>query len=338
MNRRSGWIVSLFILALALAGCSGTPADNRPTERTPSASDANVQESGNTAGASTPDIGAAQATPWPRTIKDAAGHETVLKTRPERVAVLHPLYLDYFFALDAPPIASSSAASAMKEFATLQPYTGTAEMIDLGNGRELNLEKIMEASPDVIVTFKGHVDAIYDELNKIAPVIQVDYGDTWENTMMLCAQIIGKEELAEQYIKETREMIRQAKERMGNLKDKSFALFRVNGNDFYAQGTKNTVYYNETEGFGLQVPKGYPEDGAAISLEALAVMNPDYIIFQHDLETAQAAVREKESLAVWNSLEAVENNHVLFFDNSLNSGSVLAIRLAAEHFMSLAGQ
>jgi len=54
------------------------------------------------------------------------------------------------------------------------------------------------------------------------------------------------------------------------------------------------VYYNETSGFGLRVPAGYPEDGAAISLETLAVMNPDYIIIQHDLETAKAAVRDKE--------------------------------------------
>lgn len=67
-------------------------------------------------------------------------------------------------------------------------------------------------------------------------------------------------------------------------------------------------------------------------------MNPDYIIFQHDLDVAKAAVQEKESSAVWQALKSVKNNHVLFFDNSLNTGSVLAIRLAAENFMELAGQ
>ncbi|BFH23164.1 hypothetical protein J6TS7_38530 [Paenibacillus dendritiformis] len=163
--------------------------------------------------------------------------------KPERIAVLHPLYLDYFFALDTPPIASSSAVSAMEEFATLQPYAGTAEIADLGSGRNLNLEAIIASNPDVIVTFKGHIDANDEELSKIAPV-----------------------------------------------------------------------------------------------LEALSEMNPDYIIFQHNLDAAKASVQEKESSAVWQSLKSVKNNHVLFFDNSLNTGSVLAIRLAAENFMELAVQ
>ncbi|WP_242069804.1 hypothetical protein [Paenibacillus dendritiformis] len=48
--------------------------------------------------------------------------------------------------------------------------------------------------------------------------------------------------------------------------------------------------------------------------------------------------QEKESRAVWKSLKSVKNNHVLFFDNSLNTGSILAIRLAAENLMELAGQ
>ncbi|MNI39288.1 Periplasmic binding protein [compost metagenome] len=85
-------------------------------------------------------------------------------------------------------------------------------------------------------------------------------------------------------------------------------------------------------------PDQYPEDSAIISLEALSEMNPDYVIIQHTLDVAKAAIREKEGLAVWNALRAVKNNHVLLFDNSLNTGSVLAIRLAAENFMKLAEQ
>ena len=276
---------------------------------------------------------------WPRTITDAVGHEIVLQERPERVVVLHPLYLDYFLALDTPPVASGNAKSALEEFATLEPYRGTVEIADLGSGRDLNLEAVIAANPDVIVTFKGHVDANYDELSKIAPVVQIDYGDTWENATMLCAQVIGKESLAEQLINDTKETIAKTKEQMSGVKGKSFALLRVDGKaNFTAQGAKNTVYYNDVTGFGLLKPEGYPEEGQVLSLEALSAMNPDYIIIQHDLKTAQAAVQEKEAMDVWKSLTAVKENHVLFFDNSLNSGSILAIRLAAENFMKLAGQ
>ncbi|GAA3413413.1 ABC transporter substrate-binding protein [Paenibacillus hodogayensis] len=329
MKRWICLIVALIISIGVLAGCSGAPAEN-----TPSTSAKSEQPKG----ASTPEAGESKKGAWPRTITDSTGNKVVLKERPGRIAVLHPLYLDYFFALDTPPIASGNAANVMKEFATLQPYKGKAEIADLGNGRELNLEAIIASKPDVIVTFKGHIDSKYEELSKIAPIIQIDYSDKWENATMICAQIIGKEELAERLIQETKDMIEKTKAQMGDLKKKSFALLRVDGkSNFTAQGTANTTYYNETTGFGLAKPNGYPKDGAVLSLEALVEMNPDYIIIQHDLTVAKAAFQEKEALAVWQSLNAVKNKHVLFFDNSLNTGSVLAIRLAAENFMKLAG-
>ncbi|GAS81895.1 ABC transporter substrate-binding protein [Paenibacillus amylolyticus] len=314
MNRLIGWIAVLMILTGVLAGCSQTSSTV------------------------TPETSKSEGEAWPRTIQDASENGVVLEKRPERIAVLHPLYLDYFFALDTTPIASTSAAEAMKEFATLQPYAGSAEIIDLGND-SANLEKIMEANPDVIVTFKGSVDTIYDELSKIAPVVLIDYTDTWEKTTMLCAQIVGKEELAEQLIQETQEMIASTKEQLSTLENKTFALLRVDGkSNFNAQGSKNTMYYNQTAGFGLLAPEGYPEGGESLTLEGLSSMNPDYIIIQHRIDVAEAAVKDKESSKVWKSLEAVKNNHVVIFDNSLNSASILAVRLASEYFVKLAEQ
>lgn len=315
MKRLTGLILTVIILAGGiLAGCSETPV------------------------AVTPEVSKIEGEGWPRTIEDASDNGVMLEKRPERIAVLHPLYLDYFFALDTPPIASISASEAMEKFATLQPYAGSTDIIDLGSD-SANLEKIIEAQPDVIVTFKGSVDTIYDELNKIAPVILIDYTDTWEKTTMLLAEVVGKEELAEQLIKETQEMIAQTKEHLGTLEDKTFALLRVDGKaNFIAQGSKNTMYYNQTAGFGLLAPKGYPEGGEALTLEGLYDMNPDYIIVQHDIDVAKAAVKEKETSKVWNSLEAVKNNHVVIFDNSLNSASILAVRLASEYFLKLAEQ
>ncbi|KOY16583.1 ABC transporter substrate-binding protein [Paenibacillus xylanivorans] len=314
MNRLIGWIASIIILAGVLAGCSETPV------------------------AVTPEASKIEGEGWPRTIKDASDNGVVLEKRPERIAVLHPLYLDYFFALDTPPIASTSAAEALEKFATLQPYAESADIIDLGSD-SANLEKIIAAQPDVIVTFKGSVDTIYDELNKIAPVILIDYTDTWEKTTMLLAEVVGKEKLAEETIKETQEMIVKTKEQLSTLENKTFALLRVDSKaNFNAQGSKNTMYYNQTSGFGLSAPKGYPEGGESLSLEGLSDMNPDYIIIQHDIDVAKAALKEKESSKVWNSLEAVKNNHVLIFDNSLNSASILAVRLASEYFLKLAEQ
>ncbi|HBU82833.1 MAG TPA: ABC transporter substrate-binding protein [Paenibacillus sp.] len=315
MKRLTGLILSVIVFAGGiLAGCSETPV------------------------AVTPEPSKIEGEGWPRTIEDASDNGVVLEKRPERIAVLHPLYLDYFFALDTPPIASISSVEALEKFATLQPYAKSADIIDLGSD-SANLEKIIAAQPDVIVTFKGSVDTIYDELNKIAPVILIDYTDTWDKTTMLLAEVVEKEKLAKELIKETQEMIANTKKHLGTLEDKTFALLRVDGKaNFYAQGSKNTMYYNQTAGFGLLAPKWYPEGGESLTLEGLYDMNPDYIIIQHDIDVAKAAVKEKESSKVWNSLEAVKNNRVVIFDNSLNSASILAVRLASEYFLKLAEQ
>ncbi len=321
-------LVVCMMLAL-LAGCSTNSNKNsNTTESSPPASEPAKQDDANS------EKEAESA--WPRTVKDDAGNDVVLKEQPKKIAVLHPLYLDYFYALDTPAAASSHAAEAFAEYATLQPYAENANVIDLGNSREVNLESLIEISPDLIVTFKGSVDKNYEELIQIAPVFQVEYSNSWDESTMLIAQVIGKEQLAEQLIEETKQMIADAKEKMGEIKNKTFALLRVAGNGtFSAQGTKNTNYYNDETGFGLGVPKGYPEDSAQLSIEALSDMNPDYIIIQHKPDAAEKAVKENEGSGVWQAMNAAKNNHILMFDNSFNSGSVLAVRGAAEKFIEL---
>lgn len=142
--------------------------------------------------------------------------------------------------------------------------------------------------------------------------------------------------MAEKLITETWELIAETKDKLQAIADKDFALLRVSSKGgFVAQGTINTNYYNPDAGFGLKIPNGYPENNDAISLEGLVEMDPDYIIIQHTPSLAEAAIKENESLEVWKSLKAVKNDQVLIFDGSLNSMSVLSVRLAAEKFQAL---
>lgn len=315
-------IGSLVLMVGVLAGCAGTSLENST----------NTLESVSPAS----DI---EKAPWPRTIVDAMGNENIFEKKPERIAILHAMYLDYFFLLGAPPTASAGATigdamKAMEEFETLKPYAGTAEIIDLGSARDINLEAILQSNPDVIVTFGGHIDKIYDELIKIAPVIQLEIEDTWQNTTMRCAEIVGKEELASEFIAETEKIISETNQKLEAHKDETFAMLRIDGKgNFVAPGSITALYYDQTEGFGLTAPKGYPVEGAVLSLEALAEMNPDYIVFQHFVEVAQKAVEAEQSSEVWQSLDAVKNGNILFFDDSLNTRSPLALRIAAKGFL-----
>ncbi|NFQ84060.1 ABC transporter substrate-binding protein [Clostridium sporogenes] len=322
MKKFMGLFVSLILIVGILSGCSG--ANNKDTK----------SQSDNSSKDQTKDVGNSQ---WPRTIKDATGKEIKLDKKPERVVVLHSLFLDYFFALETPPTASAGATfskgnKALDGFETLKPYVGTANIIDLGDARALNLEAVVNAKPDVIVTFKGHVDKTYDKLVKIAPVVQIDMKDSLQDKTMQCAKIIGKEDLATKIINETEKDIENTRKFLENHKDKTFALLRVDGKgNFVAVGSSNTLYYHKAHGFNLSKPNGYPEKSKVISLEGLSKMNPDYIIFRHFSNSVNSAVEKQKTSPVWQSLNAVKKDQILFVDNSLNSESPLALQIAAKN-------
>jgi len=70
-------------------------------------------------------------------------------------------------------------------------------------------------------------------------------------------------------------------------------------------------------------------------LEAVAEMNPDYIIFQDFTETAQTFVKTQKKSSVWNKLDAVQNGNVIYLDDSLNTFGPLAMRLTAEKLVNI---
>ncbi len=335
MKRIKGLIITAVLLSVLLIGCGGTPAGNNGTA-VPEKNDLAANKPG-TEQEQTP-----QAAVWPRTITDAAGHEVVLEKEPQRIAILHSMYLEYFFALGTPPTASAganvgTAMDAIEAFATLEAYRGTADIIDLGSARELNLEAILAANPDVIVTFNGHggVDQIYDELAKIAPVVLLDYTASWQDAIRDCAEIVGKEAVAEECIAETLEIVADAKEKLSQFKDKTAIFARSDGKGgiFVLGYSRYPYYYDDAEGFGLSKPEGYPEEWGVISLESLAVMDPDYIIFQDFRKDAEALVADHAQSPVWQNLKAVKNDQVLYLDVSLNTTSPLSLQVAARQLV-----
>lgn len=270
-----------------------------------------------------------------RTIVDDTGKRIEIKADPGRIVILHGMYLEYFYALGRPPVASAgaSAGDAMRVIetaATLAPYRGEAKITDLGSAREINAEAVLAADPDVIVTFKGHADRVYDRLVQIAPVVQIDFYAPWQHQTRLCAQVAGREEYAEEFIKETESIIASAAEKLSAHRDRTFALFRTDGKMFVTRA--NRQYY---ELFGITPPAGYPEDYKPVSLESVARMNPDYIVFQDSRERLNGFMKFLDTSPVWRSLGAVRSGNVSYFDDSFNSFGPLALRLTAENLLKV---
>ncbi|MDU6345387.1 MAG: ABC transporter substrate-binding protein [Clostridium sp.] len=160
---------------------------------------------------------------------------------------------------------------------------------------------------------------------QIAPVVLLDYTSSWQDQLRDCAEIVGKEDEAQSMITEIEKTIADTKEAMAPYADRTFALFRTDGKNFITRG--NAAYY---ETFGITKPKGYPDTYETVSLEAVAEMNPYYIVFQHNHEAAAAFVKSMEASSVWQSIDAVKNGRIYYFDENMNTFGPLALRLTAE--------
>lgn len=339
MKKWLGIFMLLTMLTSILSGC--TPNTSKTTEESsekssmeskPLSSDSNLSASETPKPAS--DV--TKEGTWPRTIVDATGAEIVLEKKPERITLLHIVYLEHFLALGVPPTAAALGnaqgdTESLEASELLWPYLKDVDMTMLGNSKDLSLEAVLESKPDVIVTFHNPSGLEqYEQLAEIAPVIQINYADTWQNQLKLCAEILGMEDKAASIIAEVEQKITETKTVLAPYADRSFALFRTDGKNFMAQSTAK--YY---ELFGLTKPEGFTGNTGtgkleSISVETVSEMNPYYIVFQHNYDVAKAFVDSMKDNSVWQSLEAVKNGRVYYFDENMNSFGPLSIRLGAD--------
>lgn len=277
------------------------------------------------------------ANTWPRTIADALDHEIVLEEAPKRISLMHVFWLEHFLMLDTPPVASAlgNILGEMEELGSsemYEPYLEGVEIANLGSAREINLEAILSSDPDVIVMHSGmNIDEVYDQLVAIAPVISLDFTVSWQEQLHSAAQIIGKERKAQKLIAEIEPSITAAVDLTKQHTDRTFSIFRTDGKAFIAQGA--SAYY---ETFGLTKPDKFPEiSGEFLSLEAVAEMNPYYIVFQHNYDASVSFVDSMADSSVWQSLDAVKNGRVYYFDENMNTYGPRAMQLAAEKLSEL---
>nr|WP_092069127.1 ABC transporter substrate-binding protein [Dendrosporobacter quercicolus]NSL47353.1 ABC transporter substrate-binding protein [Dendrosporobacter quercicolus DSM 1736]SDL86401.1 iron complex transport system substrate-binding protein [Dendrosporobacter quercicolus] len=325
MKKLIGLLVSLSLLTGVLAGCAGTPAGSGAATTT----EANVE------------TGAAAA-PWPRTIKDALGQQLTLEKNPERVAILDFGFMESMLALGIPPIASTYAERSLNGFGTLQPYAVSVQIEELGEVKALNLEKLVELKPDLILytAEPENLDMkLYERASQIAPVVTFNSPD-WKEQLKDFAECLGEEKKAAAYIADIEALIAESRSKLAGYSDKTVALvFESSGNkgSFVITGSaENPVWFDKENGLGLRPPDGYPGKGEVVSLEGIAAMNPDYIFLFGALGSEADGYKQRylsgetQVSSVWQSLTAVKNGHVYQLDAAVRAAGPLSIKLGIE--------
>lgn len=270
-----------------------------------------------------------EAAKFPRTVKDANG-EVTIKEQPKKIAVVHWGYIDslLLFHVDsvglALPFTEKQSVLHSEQY---KPYVDKVKDIQIvGENTQVNMEKLLAYAPDLIIAGNAINKDIADDLAKIAPTVMIDEQQTdvwsdWPSLVTKFGEILGQEDVAEQYVTSYKSELAAAKEKLANL-DGTVAFVQVRENEVWLQGTNYTKQYYE--GMGLKAPASDAmAEGEKISLEGLSALDPDYLFlgyFNYSDKTLPAATDQWEDSEVWKKLKAVANNHVYSINGELALG------------------
>ncbi|WP_289136962.1 ABC transporter substrate-binding protein [uncultured Brevibacillus sp.] len=315
MQKMKGLLISMLLLAGILAGCNGTPAENKESAST---SAGNVDAPG-----------------WPRTFKDSLGKEMIIEKKPEKLAALWYFYPEILVALGEPP-----AASTEKEYlATLTYLKGKLDSAEeLGDKVSPNIEKILSVEPDYILATEQH-EKMYDSLEKVAPVITLNTKDIyndWQYGLRTVAKIIGKEDEAEKVIDKMMKEITTGRVALKSMEGESVALILSwDGKTFNVLGEGNPVYklaFDKEKGLGLTPDGAFKgTSNEFTSFEGISTVQADHIFLIGDITKKEGLLNDLNQSNVWNNLNAVKKGHVYLMDTSAITGGPLAIEYALKN-------
>ncbi|GGG02329.1 ABC transporter substrate-binding protein [Paenibacillus albidus] len=267
---------------------------------------------------------------FPRTV-EAANGSIVIQEKPERVAVVHWGYVDSILLFDLKSIGLAlpfTKDSSSLNTDTYKPYVAkVGELAIIGENTTVNMEALLEYAPDIIIAGNVTNAEVTDQLAKIATTVVINEADTdvWSNWPALVTkfgEILGQENVAEEFIAGYQAKLQDAKEKLADVKG-TVAFLQVRNNAVWLGGTKYLVPYYD-KGLGLKAPESPAmTEGAEMSLEGLSALNPDHLIlgyFNYENPSAASMTDEWEQSEVWKDLKAVESGQTHAVNGALAMG------------------
>lgn len=285
------------VMILALAGCSGQPAENADQGGEPSSSASPAQSS------------AAPETKE-RVVTHAMG-ETTVPANPQRVVVLDTGELDSALALGVKPVGAVSALQGGSFPSYLSDKTDG--ITNVGTIQQPNLEAIAALKPDLILSSKLRHEAIYPQLSQIAPTVFTEaVGVTWKENFKIHAEALGKSAEADRMLTDYTKRLDEFKANMGDrLAETQVSMVR------FLPG-KVRIYLNESfigtilKDAGL--PRPLAQDKAAFADEVTKERIPDMdgsVIFTTSYGPSdKTAMAEFTADPLWSQLNAVKQGKV----------------------------
>ena len=290
MKKTLLYLLLIGILAITLVGCG-----NNEQEEADQGNTDEVEENSET-------------TEDTRTVTDDQG-EVEVPANPEKIVTSY--YVGHLLELGVKPL---GAITTELDNPFIQDQIDGIE--DLGN--QISVEKVIELEPDLII---APDQESYEQLKKIAPTVLLQYGNhhVIEEMEMLGA-ILGKEDVASNWIEQFEEKGEQAKQQLADVigENETVSIIEVWANNIYVYGNKwgrggynlyNVLEFNPPQVVEENVIDNQPF--MEISMEGIPEVAGDHIFLSvYDADGGSERAEEIRNSDVWQSLEAVQNGNV----------------------------
>lgn len=275
-----------------------------------------------------------------RSYTDLAGRTVDIPVNPERIVTVN--MVSELIALGIKPV---GAADGWLQYLDEEQKQGI-ESIGAGAAGTLNLEKIAELNPDLIITpniERVTSPEVLASLEKIAPTIVGPwYGDALEN-LNLMGEITGRTEEAQKWQNNFEDHLGEVKASLEHVvKEGETAMviqFYQKSMYTYPSSTFPAIY----DYLGLSVPSKDISDlqtdasqqSFQLSLEILPEYNPDYIFITKLSDVEEGFITETYNNSVWKQLSAVKNKKVYELGSRLSAGDVLSLEWSLDEIQRL---
>lgn len=255
--------------------------------------------------------------------KDALGREVTIPAHPQRI--LTTQYLPEMLAVGVKPIGVVS--HLLTGFASIKDQLDGIE--DIGPANDVNLEKMLDMQPDLIVAADWDKDQL-EKLEKIAPTVVVAWEgrDAFQHLNDVAA-VLGKTKEAEDWTAKFNEKAASAAEQLKPFvgPDETFGVVVIGGYEkgqLRVYGTGNVGYvlfdalhFSMTDIVKQEWDKGDHELGIQLSMEKLPEFASADRLFLVRFDNDPDFDQEVLHSALWNNLPAVKNGKVYEVDNNL---------------------
>ncbi|MGP4068127.1 ABC transporter substrate-binding protein [Halobacillus sp. B29] len=197
----------LMILSLVLSACGNSSSEEDTTQ--------DSEDNSN-------DSGSENFEPY--TIEHAMG-ETTVEEKPERVVILTNEGTEALLAMDVKPVGAVKSWTGDPWYNHISDQMEGVEVV--GDESNVNIEKILELEPDLIIGNKQRQEDIYEKLNKIAPTIFSEkLRGEWQSNFMTYAEALNMEDKGQQLIDEYDQRLEDFADQAGDKLNQKVSVIR----------------------------------------------------------------------------------------------------------------